>query len=91
MDMIVREQFLTMLPEDIHVWIKEHKLETSVIAEKLAEDYQQARITVEDDQTRSKEKEPKVGKCCLVCYKTGHLTRDCPNRTYKKNVRSMEG
>ena len=90
-DMIVREHFLTMLPEDIHVWVKEHKPETSVIAGKLAEDYQQARKTAEDDQTRSKEKPSKGGKRCLVCHKTGHLARDCSNRTYKKNVRSTEG
>ena len=89
--MIVREQFLTMLPEDIHVWVKEHKPETSVIAGKLAEDYQQARKTAEDDQTRSKEKPSEGGKRCLVCNKTGHLARDCPNRIYKKNVKSMEG
>ena len=53
---IVREQFLTILPEDIRVW--EHKPEIIVITGKLAEDYQQARKTAVDDQTRSKEKPP---------------------------------
>ena len=38
-DMIVMEQFITMLPEEIKVWVKEHKPETSMIAQKLAEDY----------------------------------------------------
>ena len=82
-DMIVREQF--------QEWVKEHKPETSVIAGKLAEDYQQARKTVEDDQTRSKERPSKGGKCCLVCHKTGHLARDCPNRPYKKECKEYGG
>ena len=42
-DMNIMEQFITMLPEQIRVWVKEHKPETSMIAGKLAEDYQQAR------------------------------------------------
>ena len=41
-DMVVMGQFITMLPEEIRVWVKEHKPETSMIAGKLAEDYQQA-------------------------------------------------
>ena len=41
-DMVVMEQFITMLPEEIRVWVKEHRPEMSMIAEKLAEDYQQA-------------------------------------------------
>ena len=56
-DMIVMEQFITTLPE-IRVWVKEHKPETSMITGKLAEDYQQARKTAEDDQGRSKDKLP---------------------------------
>ena len=55
-DMIVMKQFITMLPEEIRVWVKEHKPETSMIAGKLAEHYQQARKTAEDDQGRSKDK-----------------------------------
>ena len=82
-DMVVMEQFITMLPEEIRVWVKEHKPETSMIAGKLAEDYQQARKTAEDDQVRSKEKPPEGGRHCLVCRKTGHLARECPNKTHK--------
>ena len=48
-DMIGMEQFITMLPEKIRVRIKEHKPGTSMIAGKLAEDYQRARKTADDD------------------------------------------
>ena len=87
-DMIVREQFLTMLPEDIQV--SEHKPETSMIAGKLTEDYQQA-IKQQRMIKPDLKKTSKGGKRCLVCHKIGHLARDCPNITYKKNVRSTEG
>ena len=86
--MIVMEQFITMLPEGIRVWVKEHKPERSMIPGKLAEDYQQARKTAEDDQGRSKEKPPERGKRCLVCHKIGHLARECPNKVHKLNIRS---
>ena len=59
--MIVMAQFTTMLPEEIRVWVKEHKLETSMIAGKLAEDCWQTRKTAEDDQIRSKKKPPEGG------------------------------
>ena len=87
-DIIVMEQFITMLPEEIRVWVKEYKPETSMIAAKLAEDYQQARNTAEDNQGRSKDKPPEEGKCCLVCHKVGHLARECPNKVHKLNIRS---
>ena len=87
-DMVVIEQFITMLPEKIRVWAKEHKPGTSMIAGKLAEDYQQARKTADDDQVRSKEKPTEGGRCCLVCRNTGHLARECPNKTPKPSVRS---
>ena len=51
-DIIVMEQFITMLPEEIGAC----KPEISMIAGKLAEDYQQARKTAEDNQVRSKDK-----------------------------------
>ena len=58
--MIVMVQFITMLPEEIRVWVKEHKAETSTIAGKLAEDYQQAQKTAEDDQRRNHQREVDV-------------------------------
>ena len=54
--MIVMEQFITMLPGEIRVWVKEHKPGTSLIAGKLAEDYQEAKkqqMMTKSDQRRS--------------------------------------
>ena len=68
--------------------VKEHKPETSMIAGKLAEDYQRARKTTEDDQGRSKDKPPEGGKHCLVYCKVGQMARECPNKVHKPNLRS---
>ena len=38
----VLEQLLNMLPEEIHVWVKERKPKTSMAAGELAHDYLQA-------------------------------------------------
>ena len=38
-NMIVMEQFVTMILKEIIVWVKEHKPDTSRIAGKLPEDY----------------------------------------------------
>ena len=56
-DMVVMEQFITILLEEIRVWVKEHKPETNMIVGKLAEDYQQARKPAEDDKRRNHQRE----------------------------------
>ena len=73
--------------------MKEQNPETSMVAGKLAKDYQRIRKTEGDDQFRSKEKPPEGNRCCLVCHKTGHLARKCPNKTHKLNMRrgSIDG
>ena len=42
-DVVVKEQFIEVLPEEAKVWVKEHKPETSEKAGSLAEDFRQAR------------------------------------------------
>ena len=90
-DVLVLEQFVTMLPEEVRVWVKEHKPESSVIVGRLAEDYQQARKTAEEDPIRIKEKYPEGGKRCLICHRIGHIAKDCPNKSYRTNMRTPEG
>ena len=74
-----------ILPNYRYISIIPHN--TSMIAGKLAEDYQQTRKTTDDDQVRPKEKPPDGGKRCLVCRKTGNLARECPNKALKQSVR----
>ena len=42
-DVIVKEQFIEVLPEEVRVWVKERKPSTIQEAGRLAEDYRQAR------------------------------------------------
>ena len=84
--MIVMDQFISYYVSGRE--IKEYKPKTSMIAGKLAEDYQQARKTAEDDQGRSKGEPPEGGKHCLVCCKIGYLARECPNKVHKLSIKS---
>ena len=43
LEKIIVEEFLTTLMADLRIWIAEKKLTTSMVAEKLADDYSQAR------------------------------------------------
>ena len=40
---VVKEQFVGVLPEEVRVWVKERKPRTTQEAGRLAEDYRQAR------------------------------------------------
>ena len=42
-DEIVMEQFISVLPEEVRVWVKERKPRSSEEAGRLAENYRQAR------------------------------------------------
>jgi len=42
-DVVVKEQFIEVLPEEVRVWVKERKPRTTEDAGRLAEDYRQAR------------------------------------------------
>ena len=42
-DLIVLEQLVSILPENVRIWVKERKPKTSAEAGQLADDYAQAR------------------------------------------------
>ena len=42
-DVLVKEQFVELLPEEVRVWVKERKSRTTQDAGRLAEDYRKAR------------------------------------------------
>ena len=51
--MIVMEQFITMLPEEVRVWVKEHKPGTSLIAGKITSKLEKQQMMTKSGQRRS--------------------------------------
>ena len=39
LDVLAKEQFMEVLPEEVRVWVKERKLRTTQEAGRLGEDY----------------------------------------------------
>ncbi len=70
-DAIVLEQFLNSLPEDVRVWIQEHKPKTSEAAAQLADNYLQAR---QIDPVVSEGRKPVTPNpiVCAKCKRRGH-------------------
>ena len=83
------EQFLANAPEDVHVWVREHKPKTCAEAGQWADEFQQARsgtrvpYTKGPETTRPGEGPP--GRC-RVCNQTGHLAYNCPKLSYTPGV-----
>ena len=75
MDSIIKEQFITILPEEARIWVKERKPKSSKDAGTSVEDFQHAR----------RESWEKANKRCHICRAVGHLARDCTQRKQKEN------
>ena len=84
LDLIVKEQFLAILPEDVRVSVIERKPKDSEEASQFAENYLQARSTSIAHHKTS----PPTTKCPR-CGKYGHWSRDCPLRT--RNPERQDG
>ena len=77
LDKIAIEQLLSALPEEIRVWVREHKPETCAEAGHWADEYAQARsapliIPGKAPPVRRREEIQ-----CLRCGKPGHIARFC--------------
>ena len=77
LDLVVKEQLLSALPEDARLWVSEHKPKTSQEAGQLAEDFLQARQSVSWTPAKPTGGEPPRTPC-PKCGQPGHWARDCP-------------
>ena len=76
-DLLVREQFLSGLPEEVRVHVKERSPNTSKEAAELAEGYLQAHPQTSPCKFTSKNDKAPPGKCPR-CGELGHWARECP-------------
>ena len=71
LEKIAIEHFLAKAPEDVRVWVREHKPKTCAEAGYWADEFQQAR---NDASLPSK-----IGpRRCHNCHQVGHLASNCP-------------
>ena len=87
-DLVILEQLLTMLPEDVRLFVRERKPKTSVEASKLADDYLLARKEnasdirkEEDKKLQDRRQSPRFSTGRV----TGQLARDSRQTTRKTN------
>ena len=76
LDVVVKEQFVEVLPDEVRVWVKERKPRTSEEAGKLAEDYRQAKKAELWTSTTTTTGQ----KACYLCGQVGHWPRTVPKR-----------
>ena len=76
LDIFMKEQLINTMPEDVRLWVRKHKPETS---EEAAEDFIQAGRPLTQTTTRAPRGErppPLLGKCPR-CGGGGHWARNC--------------
>ena len=76
LDLIVKEQLLSALPEDARLWVSERKPKTSKEAGQLAEDFLQVRQSVSRTPAKPFGGEPPCTPC-PKCGQAGHWACDC--------------
>ena len=75
------EQFLTNVPEDVRVWVRERKPTTCKAAGQWADEYQQARSEPTATPVKTAavpKKQEQQPKRCHTCLQTGHFSYNCP-------------
>jgi len=78
-DVVVKEQFIEVLPEEVRVWVKERKPRTTQEAGRLAEGNCQARkVKLWAPAQKAGGKKGTPGqRGCHLCGQLGHLAKYC--------------
>ena len=71
------EQLLSVLPEEVRVWVREHKPATCAEAGHWADEYAQARSAPLVVPKKSGSTRPSGGVNCHSCGQLGHIARFC--------------
>ena len=77
LEKIAIEHFLSKAPEDVRVWVREHKPKTCAEAGHWADEYQLARTDASGSQTTTPRSTPRR---CHLCNQMGHLAHSCPRK-----------
>ena len=86
-DELVKKQFISVLPEEVRVWVKERKPCSIEEAGRLAENYRQAR---KSDPWAPGVKPKRSNPKCFASQKPGHLAKDCPKKTIPRTLTKGE-
>ena len=81
-EVIAVEQLLNSMPVGIRIWVRERKPKTVAEAGRLADDYTEARGSVESQSVQEAAREPSrivsgSPRRCYGCGEPGHIARNC--------------
>ena len=75
-------QLLNSMPVGLQIWVRERKLKMVAEAGRLADDYAEARDSLESQSVQEAAREPssmvsESPRRCYACGEPGHIARNC--------------
>ena len=83
LEKITIEHFLAKAPEDVRVWVREHKPSTCAEAGSWADEFQLARNDASSPATGTSRPAPRR---CHKCNQVGHIPTSCPSNAKPSGV-----